>query len=390
MTGFRAYAALLALCCLTAAHVATAAGPNLDAHTPLERAAMRAVPAVYRVEAVLFVRRASDSGHVITINREVRLDGTAFGVGHGVVAVARHVVRPDADELQDTLIAIQVPGVASLSTTDVRVDAQLRRITLVRALPDGVDPTSNTRGYSASLAVASRDSSDIALLKTSQPTAPALPLNDGTSQNTPVVSVGFGDQPGHVPAVRTGRLGRQATVARGDRASVTASIPVRKGDSGAPVIDASGQVHGLVTRLVESSDSAVITRAGAIRKLANDAGISLHETEAQVAFAAGMDDYWMRRYGSAAVGLRSATGGIPEASWIEERAAQSQRLAAATYRLDRQAPWRLPLIAMGVLALGIAVALVLVRGRTTPPNPPPGTRSHGTPPPGSVSGMPPN
>ncbi len=343
---------------------ATAATPSLDARTPLDRAALRAVPAVYRVEAVLFVRRASDSRNVITVDREVTLDGTAFGVGPGVVAAARHVVRPTADQLQDTLIAMKVPGVGSLSTTDVRVDAQLRRITLVRALPDGVDLVGNLRGYVATLAIASRDSSDIALLKTSRPTAPALPLDDGTSQNTPVASVGFGDQAGHVPVVRTGRLGLQGSVARDDRTSITATIPVRKGDSGAPVIDASGRVHGLVTRLVESSDSAVVTRAGAIRALAAEAGIALHETEAQVAFATGMDDFWARRYGSAAVELRTATGGIPEATWIEQQAQKAERLETVGYRVDRQAPWRVPLIVLGLLALTIAIVLARARGHT--------------------------
>ncbi len=328
---------------------------------PLDRAAFSALPSVYRMTVTIRVDQFADDRRVVRIGRAVTIEGTAFGVGPGIVVTARPLVRPPTVALAAAVSELDIPGVAAFDPNDVRITSSVTSIVLRRASP-GPTPATTTVKATVLQTTKATAPSKLALLRIPVRDAPALALDDSTTLGTPVVLVAFGGQRDTEPALQRGALGPAGKVEGSDDANlVTVSgIGDNVGDTGGPVLDESGHVRGVVIqRAVAPGESSVMTRSSGIRQLASNANVAVGTTPAQTTFADGMRSYWERDYTAASESLTFAADRLPKDEWVAGLATRAEELASADYEVVQSAPWRLPLILGGVVALAIALMLAL-------------------------------
>lgn len=348
----------LAACAAVPAGAAgVASGPPSDRSvTELERAAFVALPAIYQVRAEFAIVTARQGTRVVTIGRKFVIAGTAFGVGPGRVVTAKHVVDPSDQRLFDEL-SERGPELRNLDPGATRITRRLLGVVLTPARPAGMSDA-RVEPFAATVRRTSDGVSDIALLATADERAPTLALSDLTLAGTPIATVGFGGRTDGAPGVGLGRIGPLLDPIESDNDTLRAiTTEVVRGDSGGPVMAVDGTVRGMVVRRRNGDFPAAMVDAGAIRALMRADGLVPGRSDTELRFADAMARFWARDYRGAEVELRGVARLRPGTGWIADEASRAAAFASAAYRLERVTPWRLPLVAVGVAALLLAVAL---------------------------------
>jgi hypothetical protein len=385
--------AILAVLAVLAASVslgvsgASAAVPDDLSADPLDRAALLALPSVYRVDVIIRVDalRRGD-GKRIRLPRAARIvreAGTAFAVApDGWLATARHVAVPEEATIarlayQEKLIAEDRPHGDAVVDTLVKsigplhVDAHVLPLRVRPADPGG---SAGRIDYPALRVEPSHDA-DVALIRIDAPGAPTLGLDDATSVGTPVVTIGFGSggafgggARGELePVVRHGTLGRGATLEKAvpQREVVAVNVPVQGGDSGAPVVDGHGLVHGMVVfRLMDGGVMRGVAEGAAeIRQLLDDERVAPGPDPAAAAFREAMGAFWNLDMGTAQDDFRATLTAFPGHTLAPREAAHAASLEKAGFHLEGRPRRRGALLALGILASAVAAgfAIALLR-----------------------------
>lgn len=382
----RALLAVLAAL-LVGAGAAAGAAPSDLSTDPLDRATLLALPSVYRVDTTIRVDalRLADGTRlpIAPRARTIQERGTAVAVAPGGWLVsAAHVAAPDPATLA-RLAYIQDRAFRGLSHEDeeaaddwVRengaapVGPGVVQITVSQA--DAGGGTARTRSYTVRELVPSA-TADLALIRIRAPTAPALPLDEAASAGTPVVTIGFGvgsslDGPvrgENEPAVRRGRLGRTGTLEAEEgeepRRAIAISVPVERGDSGGPVVDADGRVRGIVTQ--RSREGGIAERATDVRLLLAEREIVPGAGASGDRFRAAMAAFWALDFPAAAQGFDATLQAFGEHTLAGTERRRATDLAAGDFSLsgDRRHG---ALLAIGIVA-GLA-ALACAAGLAGP------------------------
>ncbi len=379
--------AVLAASLSLGASGAAAAVPDDLSADPLDRAALLALPSVYRVDVTIRVAalRRGD-GERIRLPRAARIvqeAGTAFAVAPGGwLATARHVAAPEEATIarlayQEKLIAEDRPH------GDAVVDALVKSIGPLhvdaRVMPARVrpaDPAGNAgRSDYRALRVVPSDDADVALIRIDAPAAPTLGLNEAASVGTPVVTIGFGSESAFgggargelEPVVRHGTLGRSAALEEAvpPREVLLVNIPVEGGDSGAPVVDEHALVRGLVAfRSMEGGvRSGLAERATEVRRLLDEEGLTPGPDAAATAFREAMGAFWSLDMRAAQAGFRATLAAFGGHTLAAREAAHAARLENADFRLEGHSRRRGALLGLGILASAVAAgfAIALLR-----------------------------
>jgi len=357
---------MLAGAAATASAGATASEASDLAVTPLERAAFVATPAVYDLRASVQIDALIVDDRRVPVRRNIPVRGTAFGVAPGRVVAARHVLVPPQTQLiEDAIDAARLSGIPT-DLTRVRAIVRLpRRVSLMRS---GVaeaagDPASTV---TASVKRLSEEVTDLALLAITDLDAPTLALDDTLTTGTPVASIGFGGQRGAIPAVRLGTLDGPRLIQGTDNDGFGGfDGEVLRGDSGAPVVDADGQAHGVVLRRRRAT-APVIARAEAVRDLLEVDGATAGESASTSDFRTAMEAFWRRDYRSAADRLEMLRDADPAAALVRHEHGRATALADADYALRAPSRARGVILAIGVMATLSAAALGAMRIRRQP------------------------
>jgi hypothetical protein len=380
---------LLALACLGALALPAAAAPSDVSSDPLERAALLAMPSVYRIDVVVHADAlmTADGRRVRLppLAREVPESGTAVAVAPGGwLVTAGHVAAPSGAGLarlayQRKLIAERRPHsdeaaaawVAENHAEPVGVRVVSRQVRQADA-GEGADGAVDFR----TTAIRLSNAADLALVQIDAPEAPALELDESGSIGTPVVSIGFGRDSAFTapprgvvePAVRRGELGRTGRLDDGPvtRPVLVVTTPVQPGDSGGPVVDAHGRVRGIVFQRTPTGGYA--ERATEVRQLLEGAGVTPGSGRTGELFRDAMQDFWRLDLDDAQRGFAATLAAFPEHSLARREAARARELAAADFRLegsDRIGAFWVALAlsaAVAALACGIGLARPLLGG----------------------------
>jgi hypothetical protein len=391
--GVRLIAALMVVLGLVAP--AAAAPPDDLSADPLERAALLAVPSVYelRVEIEVPALRREDGTRIALppAARRISEGGTAFGVGPGWLATAAHVVSPRPEALAG-LAYQRLQILNERPHGDDVVQDWLRRtgarpvgarvVSVVATQADAGEGARSSRAYPA-LDVRPSEAADLALVRIAARAAPALELDEAASTGTPVLTVGFGRGSvlsAHgdggaelVPALREGELRRTGSLEEADppRQAIAISVPVERGDSGAPVVDAAGRVRGVVIQRTRTG-GGIAERATELRQLMERVGVTPAAGLAAEEFRAGMERLWALDPAGARTAFDATLAIYPDHTLATRERTRAGALEAAGYDLGGDRTRGL-LLGVGVLAAviaaGFGVALLL-----RPPAPGPGAR----------------
>jgi hypothetical protein len=391
--GVRLIAALMVVLALAAP--AAAAPPDDLSADPLERAALLALPSVYEVRVQIEVPalRLDDGTRIAlpTAARRIAEGGTAFGVGPGWLATAAHVVSPSPE----ALAAMAYQRLQILNERphgDDVVQAWLQRtgaepvgarvVSVVATQADAGEGARSSRAYPA-LQVAPSETADLALVRIAAREAPALELDEAASTGTEVLTIGFGrgsalsahgDAGAElVPALRVGELSRTGSLEDADppREALAITGPVERGDSGAPVIDATGRVRGVVIQRTRTG-GGIAERATELRQLMERVGATPAPGLAAEEFRAGMERLWALDPAAARTAFDATLAVYPDHTLAGRERTRAVALEAAGYDLGGDRTDGL-LVGMGVLAGVIAAcfgAALLLR----PPPQGPGAR----------------
>lgn len=387
----RAIAALLAALLLAVATSTAAAAPPPDlSRDPLDRAYVLGVPSVYRVTVTHSVPAlVTADGERIALPPQARRiveSGTAFGVApDGWLVTARHVAAPDDDSLsrlayQSYLIHTGQPHSNEVAADWVRkerphpVGARVLRREVTQA-DAGQGPRGSLTWTEPEVVPSPR--ADLALLRIDAEGAPALALDESASLGTPVITVGFGrgsafdggaeERLGELePAVRRGELSRTGSLSDAEppRQAIAISVPVRGGDSGAPVLDADGEVRGVVIEQTRSG-GGIAERATEVRQLMESAGVTPQTGASADAFREGMGALWRLDPPAAERAFTRSLDAFGDHTLAARERDRAEALAAARFRLEGRERPRGILLAVGVVAAvvaaGFAAALALTR-----------------------------
>lgn len=378
-------AVLVAL--LLGAGVAAAAAPSDLSTDPLDRATLLALPSVYRVDTTIRVDalRLAD-GTRLPITPKARIieeRGTAVAVAPGGWLVsAAHVATPDAATLarlaytQDRAFRGQSHEDEDAADEWVRTNGATPVgpgvVSLTVSQADAGGGMAGSRTYPVQERVPS-PTADLALIRIRARTAPALPLDEASSSGTPVVTIGFGvgsslDGPARgefEPAVRRGRLSRVGTLEAEEgaepRQAIAISVPVERGDSGGPVIDADGRVRGIVTQ--RSREGGIAERATDVRLLLESRDIVPGPGASGDRFREAMAAFWALDFPAAVQGFDATLQAFGEHTLAGAQRSRAAALASGDFSLtgDRR---RGALLAIGLVA-GLA-ALACAAGLAGP------------------------
>lgn len=358
---------------LVAAPSAGAADEDL-AGDPMARAAMIALPSIYRVDVTLRIPAVrTAAGEVIQVPGDgvVSERGTATAVAPGGWLIsAAHVVDPNPRTL--ARIGYQrrqtAQGVA-VSDADARrwvidsgaeaVGARVLAVRVTQADP-GTGLPSPTR-WTGTVARTAGDA-DLSLVRIRAPGAPALELEDTVSLGTPVITIGFGrndawDEPGRPPAqpaVRRGELERTGALTNPRRAATVVSTDVQGGDSGGPAVDAAGNVRGIV--VLRGEGGGIIEQVGAVRRLLDAEGLEPTEGPAGTAYRRALRSLWALDVAAAERDLAVVRRAFPEHTLAQTQALRAAGLADGAYVLAGGARHRTLLAGISALALVLALA----------------------------------
>jgi hypothetical protein len=371
---------------LVGAGTAAGAAPSDLSTDPLDRATLLALPSVYRVDTTIRVdalQLADGTRMPITPKaRTIRERGTAVAVAPGGWLVsAAHVATPDAATLA-RLAYTQDRAFRGLSHEDEAAAGDWVRSEGARPVGPGVvsvtvrqadagGGTAAARSYAVQELVPG-DGADLALIRIRAPTAPALPLDEAASAGTPVVTIGFGRGssldgpiPGeNEPAVRRGRIGRTGTLgADGDepRQAIAISVPVERGDSGGPVIDAEGKLRGIVTQ--RSREGGIAERATDVRQLLETREVTPGAGASGDRFRAAMTSFWDLDFARAVEGFDATLQSFGDHTLAGAERRRAADLAAGEFSLSGERR-RGVLLALGIVA-GLA-ALACAAGLAGP------------------------
>lgn len=307
-------ATLVALAALGAAP-AVALTPDPFSVDPLDRGATLVLPGVYRVDvAVSVAALETGDGRVVRLPRGARRfteAGTGFGVASGgLILSAAHVAAGLSERIaalgyQRRLAAVgrnhsDATALAWARATGARPRAP--RIIALRVTQARI-AGAPARRYPARLVAIDREA-DLALIRIPARAAPALELTDSQTAGTGIVAIGHGGlPPAGPPTVRRGEIGRSGRTDRtGERRLAEVTAPIVPGDSGGPVVDSRGRVHGVIISF--NAAGGIFEPPPRIRRLVARAGGTLGPNAAQRSYAAALRELWALRFDGATRELR--------------------------------------------------------------------------------------
>lgn len=392
---------LLTAAALAAGLAASPAAAAVDelSTDPLDRGTLLALPSVYRVQTEVEVPALrTRSGELFRLppgGRRIQEVGTAFAVAPGgVLVTAAHVAAPTGRSLAFSAapIALAARGADHseqylsrwVVRNDVRpVGARVLSVRVWPAVPDAEGAPARPRMLVARVMRGGIDrDDDLALLRTADRGIPALLLDDATTVDTPIATLGYGDdrpladrsQGPPVPTVRRGVLGPKVVVETLPSPLLTfVTAPVAKGDSGGPAVDALGHVRGVVRLEHTLSDTGqrggIIEQASRVRLLLDRVGVRNEEGATAQAFRAGMTRLWALDPDGAARDLRRTVALDPGHALAPRAQARADALARAGFRLAPEG-WNRGLLLGAALASALASAacLALLAGGTARPS----------------------
>jgi S1-C subfamily serine protease len=349
----------------------------------LARAAFVSLPSVYRVSTTFEVAGfRTSSGRVVRLPGaagRLREFGTAFAVApDGVLISAKHVIDPSPRSI--TLRAVQ-SYLLSQNKPSTTADAQewaagtnprvfgkrLTQLTVQQADVGGGSQSS--RNFAVARILRSDDVRDLTLFKLADARgAPALPLDEAETVGTPIVAVGFGRarsvEPGAgelVPAIRRGEIARNGYTKEFPEGLFTlVTAPIQTGDSGGPVIDAQGKVHGVVRWL--ATKGGIIERSSSVRQILAEADLTSAEGASGALFRRGMNEFWALELPAAQRTLAAAAAAFPSHTLASRQADRAAALQASPFSLRRTGGSQDRLFALatlfGLLAAGCIAGLV--------------------------------
>lgn len=369
---------------------ASAAAPGDLSTDPLDRGVLLALPSVYRVDVTIRVDglRLRDGARVPLepAARTVREHGTAVAVASGGwLVTAGHVAAPGNQTVarlvyqSDLALRGRPHGDQAAATTWVRttgarpVGAEVQ----VRVRPADAGAGVAATGELAVRKVVGSPTADLALIRVDAPRAPALDLAETYETGTPVATVGFGrgsaltdPVPGDLePTIRRGAIIRRGLLendVRPDRDALAISVPVEHGDSGGPVIDAHGDVRGIVIQRATAGGYAEL--ATEVRGLLDRAGAPRAPSESAKLFRDGMQAFWGLDFAAAGALFELTLREDPRHAAAAVQRGRAEALAGGDLRLTGRGGRGL-LIGVGVaaavaaLACAAALALILRAGR---------------------------
>ena len=384
---------------------AAAGAPSDLSGDPLDRGALLALPSVYRLDVTLRIDGlVTSDGRRIPVPadaRELPESGTAVAVAPGGwLVTAAHVAAPDGATvarlaMQATLARRGEPHGTEAVTAEVERrgirPVGLRVVERLVRQADAGEGAASSRRFLPVRMVRS-GTADLALLRIDAPTAPALRLDESASIETPVATIGFGvggrfEEPARgelVPAIRRGELSRTGTLEDPDsgteRSAIAITAPVQPGDSGGPVVDASGRMRGVV--IIKTDRGGIAERSTEVRQLLERAGVTPSAGRSAELFRDAMDAFWALDFANAQRGFASTLAAFADHTLARRETARAAGLADAEYRLRGER--RLPgfLLALGALAVLAALACGAALARSVPPRgprraPDPGRRASG-------------
>lgn len=379
----RLLAALLAVLAAVAAPAAAAAPDDLSPD-PLDRATLLALPSIYRIDVTLRVEALRTAGgETVALPpgaRTLQEAGTAFAVSSdGWLATAAHVAAPDPAAVARLAYQHKL-AVEGLAHDDEAVAEWVReagarpvgyerasvRVRQASAGEGGRTPRTFTAG-----AVVASPAADLALVRIDAPgSPPALGLDEAATSGTPVATLGFGrgsSLSGHGdeglgeldPALRRGVLSRSGRLLDvvPERQAIAISVPVRRGDSGAPVIDASGRVRGVV--ILRASGGGIAESSTELRRLMGSRGVRASEGPAAERFREAMGAFWRLDYAAATRGLEATSAAFPAHTLAPRQAARAVALAGGGFRLEGSRRLQGTLVGVAAVATTLALACAL-------------------------------
>ena len=372
-------AALLAALALAAPAVAVA--PSDLSADPLDRAALLALPSVYRVDVTIRVNalRLADGTRVALRPkaRDITESGTAVAVAPGGWLVsAAHVAAPDGPTIarlayQSDLATRGLEHGDEAAATRwvaengaVALGPGVTSVTVSQADP-GVG-TAESRAFEV-LDVEPSQASDLALVRIDAPGAPALALDEAASRGTPIITIGFGTGSSlraaepepvrgeHEPAIRRGTITRNGVLESEDppRPAIAISAPVERGDSGGPVVDGEGRVRGIVT--LRNAQGGIAERATDVRQLLEANDVDPGPGASADLFRAAMTAFWSLDLAEAEQGFGATRQVFPQHTLAGTEQARAAALADGDFALEGERRHG-ALLAVGILAAVAALA----------------------------------
>jgi S1-C subfamily serine protease len=350
--------------------------PDALSPQPLERAALIAMPAVWRVDVTArMTGLRTKGGRVIPLPpaaRTVTKEGTAFAVTpDGYLMTATHVVQPSAADLAETafLQYLATAGRAH-STSIARTWVKDNEATPVGLTPPQVVVRASAAGAAAKgnqgLApkiIETDELRDIAVIRVPNiANAPSLGLDRGVDSGTPIATLGFGtgdpfagpQRGALVPAVRTGAIGRTGPV-EGEPLRVLSFITneVEQGDSGGPAVDANGRVRGMVL-IKRAAGGGAMAPTDQLLRVLDRANVRGWEGRTQAAYRSALARMAQFDLDGARSEFRRTLASYPAHGLARYEIGRVAELRSARLALAGEPWYRGGLLAAGVTALLLA------------------------------------
>jgi len=356
--------------------------PDPLAADPLNRAALIAMPAIWRVEvSTSMTGLRTKSGEVIPLPpraRTVSREGTAFAVTpDGYLVTALHVIQPTADDLA------QAAYFQYLAYSGKPHSAQLaaRWVKDNQATPVGLAPVQRVvRGAAAGAAartnrgaapqiIETDEVRDIAVLRVPNvKDTPSIGLDRGLDPGTPVATLGFGDEDPFadpqrgalVPAVRFGVMGETGEMEDNPLRILTLiTNEVQKGDSGGPAVDRNGRARGVVL-IKRAAGGGAMAPTDEILRVLDRANIRGWEGRSQVLFREAVDRVTRFDIEGARADFRRTLASYPAHGLAAYEISRLDQLQRARLSLAGEPWYRGGLVAAGITALVIALILAVL------------------------------